>query len=96
MNFTHVTDGFPIHCKTVGHLILSGDFWDTLKLVTLVFKPTLVDLCRCDDMKGDTLSLMYILLIELDTYYSNPTKGLDETIHIIPLSVECQDECMFL
>jgi hypothetical protein len=31
-------------------------------------------------MKGDTLTLLYILLIELDTTYSKPIKGLDETI----------------
>jgi hypothetical protein len=32
-------------------------------------------------MKGGTLALLYILLLELDTTYSKPIKGLDETIH---------------
>ena len=31
-------------------------------------------------MKGDTLALLYSLLLELDTTYSKPIKGLDETI----------------
>ena len=31
-------------------------------------------------MKGDTLTLLYRHLVELDTYYSKPIKGLDETI----------------
>ena len=31
-------------------------------------------------MDGDTLSLLYSLLLELDTYYSKPIKGLDKTI----------------
>ena len=34
----------------------------------------------CDDMKGDTLALLYILLLELDRYYSKPVEGLDEGI----------------
>ena len=29
-------------------------------------------------MKGDTLALLYSLLLELDTCYSKPIKGLDE------------------
>jgi hypothetical protein len=59
---------------------MSEDFWDTLKLTTQVLKPSLVALLYCDDMKGNTLALLYNLLLELDTYYSNPIKGLDETI----------------
>ncbi len=31
-------------------------------------------------MKGDTLTLLYRHLLELDTYYSKLIKGLDETI----------------
>jgi hypothetical protein len=31
-------------------------------------------------MKGDTLTLLYRHLLELDTYYSKDIKGLDETI----------------
>ena len=31
-------------------------------------------------MKGDTLALLYSLLLELDTHYSKTIKGLDETI----------------
>jgi hypothetical protein len=34
----------------------------------------------CDGMKGDTLTLLYRHLFELDTYYSKPIKGLNETI----------------
>jgi hypothetical protein len=45
---------------------MSEDFWDTL--------------CYCDGMKGDTVSLLYNLLLELDKYYSKPIKGLDEAI----------------
>ena len=80
MKLSHVTDGFPIQFKTVRLLIMSEDFWDTLNLVTQVLKPVLVDLCYCDDMKGDTLTLLYIILFEIDTYYSKSIKGLDETI----------------
>ena len=55
--------------------------WDkTLKVTTQVLQPSLVTLRYCDDMTGDTLSLLYILLFELDTTYSKPIKGLDETI----------------
>ena len=55
--------------------------WDkTLKVATQVFEPALVALRYCDDMKGDTLALLYSLLLELDTTYSKPIKGLDETI----------------
>jgi hypothetical protein len=59
---------------------MSEDFWDTLKLVTLVLKPTLVALRYCDGMKGNTVSLLYNLLLELDKYYFKPMKGLDEAI----------------
>ena len=34
IKFTHLTYGFPIQFKTVKHLIMSEDFWDTLKLDT--------------------------------------------------------------
>ena len=51
-----------------------------MKLVTQVLKPSLVTLSYCDDMKGDTLTLLYILLLELDRCYSKLIKGLDETI----------------
>jgi hypothetical protein len=78
--FKHVTDGFPIQFKDVKLLIMSDDFWDTLKVTTQVLQPSLVTLRYCDDMTGDTLSLLYILLFELDTTYSKPIKGLDETI----------------
>jgi hypothetical protein len=44
-------------------------------------QPALVALRYCDGMKGGTLSLLYSLLLELDTTYSKPIKGLDETIH---------------
>ncbi len=60
---------------------MSDDFWDTLKVSTQVLEPALVDLRYCDDMKGDTLALLYSLLLELDTTYSKPIKGLDEKIH---------------
>jgi hypothetical protein len=60
---------------------MSEDFWDTLKLATLVLKPALVALRYCDGMKGGTVSLLYNLLLELDKYYSKPIKGLDEAIH---------------
>ena len=33
-----------------------------------------------DGMKGDTVALLYNLLLELDIYYSKPIKGLDETM----------------
>jgi hypothetical protein len=59
---------------------MSDDFWDTLKVATQVLQPALVALRYCDDMKGGTLSLLYILLLELDTTYSKPIKGLDEKI----------------
>jgi hypothetical protein len=48
---------------------MSNDFWDTLKVATQVLQPALVALRYCDGMKGDTLVLLYILLIELDTIY---------------------------
>ena len=60
---------------------MSEDFWDTLKLVTQVLKPSLVDLGYCDGITGATLSPLYSLLFELDTYYSKPINGLTETIH---------------
>ena len=59
---------------------MSEDFWDTLKLATLVLKPALVALRYCDGMKGGTVSLLYNLLLELDKYYSKPIKGLDEAM----------------
>jgi hypothetical protein len=34
----------------------------------------------CDGMKGGTLALLYNLILQLDTHYSNPIEGLDETI----------------
>ena len=43
---------------------MSEDFWDTLKLDTLVLKPALVALSYCDGMKGDTVALLI-------TFYSN-------------------------
>jgi len=43
-------------------------------------QPALVTLRYCDGMKGDTLPLVYNLLLELDTTYSKPMKGLDEKI----------------
>jgi hypothetical protein len=78
--FKHVIDGFPIQFKVVKRLIMSDDFWDTLKVDTQVLQPSLVALHYCDDMKGDTLALLHSLLFELDTTYSKPIKGLDETI----------------
>ena len=71
---------FAIQFKAVRRLIMSEDFWDTLKLATLVLKPALVVLCYCDGMKGDTVTLLYNLLLELDIYYSKPIKGLDEVM----------------
>ncbi len=59
---------------------MSDDFWDTLKVATQVLQPSLVALRYGDDMKGDTLALLYSLLLELDTTYSKPIKGLDEKI----------------
>ena len=38
----YVTDRFAIQFKAVRRLIMSEDFWDTLKLATLVLKPALV------------------------------------------------------
>ena len=35
-------------------------------------------------MKGGTLALLYSLLLELDTYYSKPIKGLDEAVRHNP------------
>ena len=74
----YVTDRFAIQFKVMRLLIMSEDFWDTLKLATLVLKVTLVDLCYCDGMKVDTVTLLYSLLLELDIYYSKPIEGLDE------------------
>ena len=71
---------FAIQFKAVRRLIMCEDFWDTLKLATLVLKPALVVLHYCDGMKGDTVTLLYNLLLELDIYYSKPIKGLDEVI----------------
>ncbi len=77
MKSTYVT---AIQFKVIRRLIMSEDFWDTLKVVTLVLKPELVSLCYCDGMKGGTVSLLYDLLLELDKYYSKPIKGLDEAL----------------
>ena len=76
----YVTDRFAIQFKTVRLLIMSEDFWDTLKVATLVLKPALVALRYCDGMKGGTVALLYDLLLELDKYYSKPIKGLDEAL----------------
>jgi len=76
----YVTDRFAIQFKAVRRLIMSEDFWDTLKLATLVLKPALVALRYCDGMKGGTVALLYNLLLELDIYYSKPIKGLDEAM----------------
>jgi hypothetical protein len=62
-NLKHVTDGFPIQFKVVKRLIMSDDFWDTLKVATQVLKPALVALRYCDGMKGDTLALLHSLLL---------------------------------
>ena len=80
MKSTYVTDRFAIQFKAVRRLIMSEDFWDTLKVATLVLKPALVALRYCDGMKGDTVALLYDLLLELDKYYSKPIKGLDEAL----------------
>jgi hypothetical protein len=37
-----------------------------------------IDVSYCDGMTGDTVSLLYNLLLELDKCYSKPIKGLDE------------------
>ena len=73
-----VSDGFPVQFKAVRRLIMSEDFWDTLKIAAQVLKLALVALRYCDDMKGGTLALLYSLLLEVDTCYSKPIKGLDE------------------
>ena len=80
MKSVYVTDRFVIQFKAVRRLIMSEDFWDTLKVVTLVLKPALVALRYCDGMKGGTVALLYDLLLELDKYYSKPIKGLDEAL----------------
>jgi hypothetical protein len=77
----YVTDRFAIQFKAVRLLIMSEDFWDTLKLATAVLKPGLVALPYYDGMKGDTVALLYNLLLKLDEYYSKPIKGLDEAMH---------------
>ena len=59
---------------------MSEDFWDTLKLATLVLKTALVALRYYDGMKGGTVTLLYNLLLELDIYYSKPIEGLDEVM----------------
>ena len=59
MKSTYVTDRFAIQFKAVRRLIMSEDFWDTLKVATLVLKPALVALRYCDGMKGDTVALLY-------------------------------------
>ena len=62
----YVTDRFAIQFKAVRRLIMCEDFWDTLKLATLVLKSDLVALRYCDGMKGGTVALLYDLLLELD------------------------------
>ena len=62
----YVTDRFAIQFKAVRRLIMSEDFWDTLKVATLVLKPALVALRYCDGMKGGTVALLYDHLLELD------------------------------
>ena len=59
---------------------MSDDFWDTLKVATQVLQSALVALHYCNDIRGGTPTLLYNLLLELDTTYSKPIKGLDETI----------------
>jgi hypothetical protein len=70
----YVTDRLAIQFKAVRRLIMSKDFWDTLKLATVVLTPTLVALRYCDGMKGGTVALFYNLLLKLDEYYSKPIK----------------------
>ena len=69
-----------VQFKAVRRLIMSEDFWDTLKLSTLVLKPVLVALRYYDGMKRGTVALLYSLLLELDIYYSKPIEGLDEAM----------------
>ncbi len=76
----YVTDRLTIQFKSVRHLIMSEDFWDTLKLATVVLTPALIVLCCCDGMKEDTVTLLYNLLLKLDEYYSKPIKELDEAM----------------
>jgi hypothetical protein len=76
----YVTDRFAIQFKVVRRLIMSEDFWDTLKLDTSVLKSVLVALRYCDGMKGGTVTLLYNLLLKLDEYYSKLIKGLDEAM----------------
>jgi hypothetical protein len=64
----YVTDRFAIQFKTVRRLIMSEDFWDTLKLATAVLKPALVALRYCDGMKGGTVTLLYNLLLRLPVF----------------------------
>ena len=72
MKSAYVTDRFAIQFKAVRRLIMSEDFWDTLKVATLVLKPALVALRYCDGMKGVTVTFLYVLLLELDKYYFGP------------------------
>jgi hypothetical protein len=55
-----------IQFKAVRHLIMFEDFWDTLKLATVVLNPALVTLRYCDGIKGGTAALLYNLLLKLD------------------------------
>jgi hypothetical protein len=57
----YVTDRFAIQFKAVRRLIMSEDFWDILKLTTVVLTPALVALRYCDGMKGGTVALLYNL-----------------------------------
>jgi hypothetical protein len=76
----YVTDRLAIQFKAVRRLIMSEDFWDTLKLATVVLTPALVALRYCDGIKGGTVALLYNLLLKLDEYYSMPIKELDEAM----------------
>ena len=58
MKSAYVTGRFAIQSKTVRLLIMSEDFWDTLKLITLVLKPALVALRYDDGMKEGTVALL--------------------------------------
>ncbi len=61
-------------------VLIETVFWTYRQKSTQVLQPALVALHYCDVMKRDTLILPYSLLLELDTTYSKPIKGLDETI----------------
>jgi hypothetical protein len=71
---------FAIKFNAVRRIIMSEDFWDTLKLTTAVLTPSLVALRYYNGMKGDTVTLLYNLLLKLDEYYSKHINGLDEAM----------------